>query len=452
MSSNKFFGDFKKIHFIGIGGISLSALAKLSINKGIEVSGSDLQKSEITEKLKKLGIDIFYSHKAENVKDVSLIVFSGAIKKDNPEIIYAKKMGIKMLERSDYLKEIAKEYENVISIAGSHGKTTTTAMIGIIFSLAGKMPTVHVGGIVKNFKSNLLTGGKEYFITEACEYNKSFLKLPTTLGVILNIDNDHPDCYKNLQEIEGAFKSFYNNSTEGVVINKQSQNIINKQRENSIAFGLKKDCNFSAKNIKINKENKLEFSAVKNGSHYARIDLNCYGRHNVYNALATIAVCDYYGIDKKIIKKGLKIFDGIKRRFECIKTIGNQIIFHDYAHHPTEIKSAIAASKGFNKKIMCVFQPHTYTRTQSLMSDFLTCFKGVDELIILPTYAAREKEIVKANSKSLYKQIKKHNNFKCKYMQSFESVSKYISKNFKTNQVVLILGAGDIENLAYKHL
>lgn len=446
MKNLPFFRSIKKIYFIGIGGISLSGLALILHNEGFIVAGSDVNLNENIKKLEGMGIEFFCSHKKKNIKKFSpdLVVFSSAIGEDNPERIFANENNILCLPRADFIGEILKCYKNVISIAGSHGKTTTTAMIGEIFMDAGLNPTVHIGGESVNLQTNSFFGSHEFFITEACEYKRSFLKFKSSLGVILNVEEDHPDCYENLSEIEGSFIEFSKNCDK-VIVNSDFFEKRKLKNEKFITFNLK-NANFSIKNIRKNKNFGYNFSVLKNGENYGRFCLNIFGKHNILNALCAICVCDYYKIDKKIMKSSLENFRGVKRRFEKVentKLLGD--VFFDYAHHPTEIKNLLFEVKKFNRPIVVVFQPHTYSRTKKYFNDFLNSFNFAFEIIFLKTYSAREKVIKNATSFDLYKSLKEEKNVK--FFSSFKKVVKYLKKTTKSNFVTIFIGAGDIYNI-----
>ena len=418
-----FFVDlYKHIHFVGIGGIGMSALAKLCLHNGIKVSGSDKTKTDITSELEHLGIDIKYAHSKKNVENADLLVYTIAVGKNNVEVLQAQSLGIRVLERAEFLGEIAKDYDEVIAVSGSHGKTTVCAILKSIFQEAQKQPTVIVGGQTSD--GNLTIGKKDFLIVEACEYMEHFLKIAHTSAVILNIDYDHPDYFKTPKDYEHAFQKFANNST-------------------SITFGCGGD--FSAKHI-CYKDDKIIFDTYKFGKFYARINLNVIGSYNVTNALAAIAVADSYGIDKSVIKKGIAKFEGVRRRFEYMGKIGSNIVITDYAHHPTQIKNCISATKEvYNRRITVVYEPHTYTRTKSLMNNFVESLSLANQIMILPTYSAREKRIKGGTSRDLYESLSLHNS-NVTFVKSYKKCKLELSK--LQNNVVLILGAGSIIQLA----
>lgn len=444
--------NLTNIHFIGIGGISLSALAKLMQAEGKNVTGSDANVSHITAELESLGIKVFIGHKKNNLQKPQLVVFSSAIKENNVELLEAKKLNIPVLERADFLGIVARQYKKIIAVSGSHGKTTTCGMLASIFICANLNPTVHIGGESKTTNGNLLIGKKDYFITEACEYKNSFLKTHQHLGVILNIENDHTDYFKDINQIYSSFGEFYNNSKEINVVEERYVDLINKNENKHITFSLSGNADYVAKDISLNEHFHTIFKVFNKEKDLGFFEILSPIKHNVYNALSCIATAIYYDIPLIKIKEGLKSFEGIKRRFEITGTLNNSLVIHDYAHHPTEIASTITACKAiYNKPITVVFQPHTYTRTKALMADFLKSFNDCSKIIITKTYAAREKSLKNGKARDLYDNLKivGKNAF---YFNSFKKVKKHLLKTVFEGEIILILGAGDIEKLAYKHL
>lgn len=422
----------------------MSALAKIMHNQGFYISGSDIIKSDITKNLEKENIKIYYKQISKNIKNEKpdLFVYTGAIKEDNLEFIYAKQNNILCLERSKFIKEILPFYKNVISVSGTHGKSTTTCMIAEIFHNANLNPTIHLGAESLNLNTNCIFSGNEFLINEACEYRKSFLDFKSTLGVILNIEEDHPDCYKTLGDIQCAFNEFAN-ICDNVVVNSDYEKIINKN--NLITFNFK-NATFMIKNVKRINNGGHSFKVFKNNEFYEKFTLNIFGKHNVLNALASISVADFFNVDKKVIKESLFNFKGLKRRFEKVnsKLISGDVYF-DYAHHPTEIKKLLEEVKSFNKPIICVFQPHTFTRTQKYFNEFLNSFSNTYQAVFYKTYNAREKKIKGATSKDLYKNLKNKQNVY--YYNNFNNIIKHLKKYAKANCIVLFVGAGDIYDI-----
>ena len=424
----------------------MSALAKLCLSLGKMVSGSDINQSKTTSELTFLGAKISFCHSAKNIKEPDLVVYTSAIKPNNAEILEAKQKGIMVIERNDLLKLFAESYKNVIAVSGTHGKTTTTAMISSIFIFAGKKPTVHLGGHFNLINGNLKIGDNQFFITEACEYEKHLLKIPHNVGVVLNIEDDHPDSYKTVDELYQTFSKFTAMSKSISIVNENYTGLLNVNKFKILTFGGSVNSSYYAKNIKQYKSGKITFDCYKQNEFFCNILLNCYGKHNVLNALSAIAVADYYNIPKLDIILGLKSFNGIKRRFEFVGKINDNIVIEDYAHHPTEILSIINCAKQiFKKRLVVVFQPHTYSRTKRLLNEFLNCFNGADKTYVLPTYSARETPIKNASAKYLAKKLK-FNNKDVKYFSSFNGVYKQLKTEHSS--IILVLGAGDIEKLS----
>ncbi|MDD4816155.1 MAG: UDP-N-acetylmuramate--L-alanine ligase [Clostridia bacterium] len=421
----------KRYFFVGVGGVSMCALAKLLTHNGNIVVGSDSN-----PETKISGIKVFHEHNAENVKDIDCLVYNNAIAETNPEILEAKKLNIPVMSRAELLAEIASEYKYLISVSGMHGKTTTTEMIAEVFLEAGLEPTVHIGGISNCFKSNLYIGKKKFFITEACEYKDSFLTLKSGVGVVLNIEPEHLDYFKNFENIKKSFEKFANNSKK--IISQKKYNF-----NNSINYG--ENGNFIAKNIKINENKLFNFDIYKNNKLFGNFNLNSIAEHNIENALACTAVCDYFKINKKHIKEALENFKGVKRRMEFVNT--SPIVIHDYAHHPTELNATISAvKKHYKKEILVVFQPHTFTRTKAFFKDFVKVLLKADKLFLIKTYSAREEEIEGATAKDLFEKTKPQK-LDTYYFEDFISAQTEIKKHLKSNNILLILGAGDIDKM-----
>ena len=423
-----------RYHFIGICGISMSALAVHLSHTGNVVQGSDIKPNEIADVLKSENIKVFTGHNGENIKGCDIVVYNFAIEQSNPEIIYAKKHNIKIISRAELLADISRQYKNVIAVAGSHGKTTTTAMLYSCLKSAMLNPSLHIGGIIQGEKVGFIEGKDEYFVTEACEYHDSFLLLKANIGIILNIEPEHLDYFKTYENELKSYQKFASNSTITIIT------------KDFYGINIPK-VNIFAKNIN-SSEHGQSFDVFIDNMFYMYIDLNAYGKYNVDNALSVIATCKLLGIDKKYIYGGLKNFKCIKRRFEIIKK-SPKLIVHDYAHHPTQIKDTLLTFKEHCKgnKILVVFQPHTYSRTKAFFNEFLNCFKVANKVFIIKTYPAREKHDKTASGYMLYKKLKDRQ--KCQYFASFKRAKKAIEKEVKNGYNVLILGAGDIDKLAY---
>ena len=416
----------------------MSALAKLCFSNGIVVSGSDKTKTDLTDELEHIGIKIHIGHSKKNVETPDLVVYTCAVSQNNPELIEAKNLGIKILERAEFLGEISKEFQNVVAVAGSHGKTTVSAMIGNIFLLDKKQPTIIVGGQVKGY-GNLVVGKKDFLIVEACEYMAHFLKLKRTTAVVLNVDYDHPDFFKSQNDYAKAFYDF-SKEAENVVSSEQCKMLVAKDATTFGTFG-----NFQAKNVYI-KNGKTYFDVYKNGEFFVHVFLKSFASYNIQNALCAVAVCDLYDIEPSKIAKGLEAFDGVKRRYEYMGKINNNVVITDYAHHPTQIADCILTTKkAYRKPVVAVFEPHTYSRTKSLFGDFVNALKLADKVVILPTYSAREQKIDGGTAKDLFHAIEfgKNNVF---YRPNYKSCKALLSTI--KDSIILLMGAGSIINLA----
>ena len=444
---------YKHIHLIGIGGISMSAIAETLLNWHIKVTGSDSTSTEITDRLIEHGIKVTIGHDLINPKIADLIVFSAAISNDDPEMILAKQNNIKTVGRGEFVGWLTSLYSESICISGTHGKTTTTSMISVCFVEANMDPTIQVGALLKNINGNYRVGNSEYFILESCEYKANFLQFIPNTEVILNIDNDHLDFYKNFDNIVKAFREFASipDTSSAVIVNADDENCFNLKdvvKGKFITFGIENEkADFLAKEITFNDNGFAEFKVYKNNIFIEEIELSVAGNHNILNALACFAVCDYYKIDAKIIKKALKTFTGAERRLEYKGTFNNISIFDDYGHHPTEILATSKAikNKKFNKSWV-IFQPHTYSRTKTHLDSFAKVLEDFDNIIIVDIYAAREKNTVGISSKDLVDKINKDGK-KAIYMPDFNEVAEYIRKNAKPKDLILTLGAGTVTNI-----
>jgi len=428
----------KKIHFIGIGGIGVSALAGYYLKKGVEISGSDVAKSPITEKLKKGGAKIFIGHRAFNLaSDVELVIYTAAATKDNPEIKEAKNKKIKTQSYAEALGDLTKEM-HTIAVSGMHGKSTITAMIGLIMEKAGLDPTVIIGTKVKEWGNNNFRIGKsKYLVIEADEYNASFLNYWPKIIVLTNIEEEHLDFYKGgIKQIAKTFSDYAGHlgSWGTLVAYAQDEEIIKIAKKSEAKVVL--------------------FDISEESSKEEKLDLKLPGAHNLSNALAALAVAEVLKISDKIVRKTLSEFNGTWRRMEYKGKINGAKIYDDYAHHPTEIKATLAGAKEMVKEdgqLWCVFQPHQYQRTYKLFKQFSEAFFSADKTIILPIYsvAGREKQSIKkmVSSKKL---VKKINDEKVIYLDSFSKAGKYLRKNLKKGDLCIIMGAGDIYQLTAK--
>ena len=411
----------------------MSGLCKLSHHFGAHVLGSDSGDNPEIDNLKLMGIQVHNTHSADNItNNIDIVVYTSAIKQDNPEYIRAKSLGITLLERSEFLGIISNLYSHIIAVSGTHGKTTTTAMIGEIFVTAGLGPTIHIGGESIGLKGNTVIGDNQYFIVEACEYKESFRYLKPAISVITNIELDHLDYYKDYSAIHTAFQKFADNSDS--VITSMDCNI--KHNNMTIIFGdwEIKTCKFlcGGYNYNVNKKGEL----------YDTFRLNMLGYHNVINSLFAIAVADKCGIDKSTINRAISSFIGVGRRYETIYTYssGCRIII-DYAHHYTEIENSVVGIKDVFDKILVVFQPHTYSRTAKLFNEFVDTLSAIDNLVLYKTYPAREELITGGTAEDLYNAVTSKNK---EYFDDLDSLITFINSNSYKFDCVLVLGAGDL--------
>lgn len=431
----------------------MSAIAETLLNWGFTVTGSDSNKSEITDKLIAHGIKVTIGHDMESPSKADLIVYTAAISDDDPEIVLARENNIKTVGRGEFVGWLTSLYDESICVSGTHGKTTTTSMISVCFVEAQKDPTIQVGAILKNIGGNYRVGNSKYFILESCEYKANFLQFIPNTEVILNIDNDHLDFYKTFDNIVKAFRDFASIPDESgtVVVNADDKNCLSLKdvvRGKFVTYGIENEnANFVAKDISFNENGFTKFKIYKNGEFAEELELSVAGRHNVLNALACFAVCDNYNINYSVIKKALKEFTGAERRLEYKGTFNNVSIFDDYGHHPTEILATSKAikNKKFNKSWV-IFQPHTYSRTKTHLDSFAKALENFDNIIVVDIYAAREKNTFEISSKDLVDKIVM-NGKNALYMPDFNDVAKYIRENAKPNDLVLTLGAGTVTNI-----
>ena len=444
---------YKHIHLIGIGGISMSAIAETLLNWDFKVTGSDMTASEITDRLASHGAKITIGHDLENSKIADLIVYSAAIKDTDPEMILAKENNIELVGRGEFVGWLTKLYKQAICVSGTHGKTTTTSMLSVCFVEAGKDPTIQVGALLNNIGGNYRVGNSEYFILESCEYKANFLKFVPNTEIILNIDNDHLDYYRTFDNIVKAFRDFASipSEKELVVTNADDVNCLKLKEVVKglfITYGIEnEEADFVAKNITFDHNGFANFDVYKNGNLFTTISLSVAGRHNILNALACIAVCDFYKIPSETIRKALKNFTGAERRLEYKGTKNGFSVFDDYGHHPTEILATANAikNKEYNESWV-IFQPHTYSRTQTHLDAFAKVLKNFDHIIVVDIYAAREQNTINISSKDLVNKINENGN-QAVYIPDFNEVSNYINHNAHPKDLVLTLGAGTVTNI-----
>ncbi|SHE58024.1 UDP-N-acetylmuramate--L-alanine ligase [Tissierella praeacuta DSM 18095] len=439
---------YPRVHFIGIGGISMSGLAEILLSEGYIVTGSDTKDSSIIERLKNLGAKIYINHRPSNVDGADLVIYTDAISKDNEELVKAFSLNIPVIDRATFLGALMKNYKNSIAVSGTHGKTTTTSMLSTILNRSTLNPTILLGGQLDEIGGNVKLGSKDYILTEACEYKGNILKYFPTMAIILNVDADHLDYFRNMDHILETFIQYSKNLDENsyLLINIDdisSQKIISSTKAKVITFGITGNPDYKAENITFSPEGYPSYTLKINGELHS-IKLNVMGIHNVYNSLASIVAAHIYGISMEEIQKNISIYTGVHRRLELKGYYKGVKIIDDYAHHPTEIRATLNALKNSTTgDIYCVFQPHTYTRTKLLLDNFAESFTEADKVIITDIYAAREIDNGLIHSKDLANAIF-NNGSDAVYLGSFEEVEDYLLNNAKENDIILTMGAGNV--------
>ncbi len=438
------------VHFMGIGGISMSGLAEILLHQGFHVMGSDSKKSPLTEHLESLGAKISIGQKAENITaDIDLVVYTAAISDNNAEFVAARNANIPMLTRAELLGQIMDNYKNSVAVSGTHGKTTTTSMLSQIFLAAKVDPTITVGGILEAIDGNLRVGQSEVFLSEACEYTNSFFSFYPRYNIILNIEEDHMDFFKDLDDIRASFKHFASNTKEDgvLLINKAIANpteITADYRGKVLTYGLSEDADYYASDISYNEKACGQFTLCDSKGKLFEITLSVPGEHNVSNAVAAAALCISMGIDQSAIVEGLMQFGGADRRFQYKGQTHGVTIIDDYAHHPTEIRATITAAKNYpHKRLIICFQPHTYSRTKAFLEDFADVLAEADMVVLPDIYAAREKNTYGISSKDLLSLIRKKG-CEAYYFPSFEEIEKFLLKKCINGDLLITMGAGNV--------
>jgi len=446
----------KNIHFVGIGGIGMSGIAEVLLNLGYTISGSDLSQSDITQRLAVLGAKIFAGHDASHLGDADVAVTSTAVKSNNPEVLEAQRRGIPVIPRAEMLAELLK-MKFSIAVSGSHGKTTTTSMVSTVLAHGGLDPTMVIGGKLASIGSNAKMGDGEVIVAEADESDGSFLKLSPSLAVITNIDREHLDYYRDIEEIKEAFLQFANivpfyGSTILCFDDENVKTILPQIKRKTITYGLTSSADYRAIDIKFAGSSST-FSLVYKGTPCGDVTLNVPGRFNVYNALATIAVAREFDMEYPAICEGLKRFVGVHRRLEVKGKSRGITVVDDYGHHPTEIRETLAAAKHVWKdRIIVVFQPHRYTRTKALFEEFLTAFPNADTLIVTDIYAASEDPIEGVNALSLCDGIRRCGNRDVTYLSDFDDIVKHLLSIAKPTDVIITQGAGNVWKIGEEFL
>ncbi len=448
--------DFKHpvhIYFMGIGGISMSGLAEILLEKGFTVSGSDSKASALTAMLEDKGVTIYYGQKAQNMtEDIDCVVYTSAIHPDNPELMAAQELKLPLLTRAELLGQIMKNYQIPIAVSGTHGKTTTTSMISEILLAADTDPTLSIGGILKTIGGNIRIGQSPYFVTEACEYTNSFLSFFPKISLILNIEEDHLDFFKDLADIRASFRRFaellpadgtliisgdiphYEEITEGLACR-------------ILTCGSNASCNYYPTDIRFDDRGGAVFTAHCPDNTTLKLHLGVPGLHNVYNALASLALSDCLNLSRDVTAEALMHFKGTKRRFEYKGTVGGVTVIDDYAHHPTEIAATLQAASNYpHKKLWCVFQPHTYSRTKAFLPEFSHALSAADHVVLADIYAARETDTLGISSRDLQHSIQALGH-SCEYFPTFDEIENFLLENCSPGDLLITMGAGDVHKI-----
>ena len=438
----------KKVHFIGIGGAGMSALAQILLEKGYEVSGSDMKDSAMTGILRDLGAKVFIGHRAENVRGAEAIVVSSAIREENPEVAEAARLGLKRLHRSDVNAFLINNSKG-IAVAGAHGKTTTTSMIGVSLDYEGVSPSIIIGGEVDYLGSNAKLGKSEYLVSEADESDGTFLKYYPYIGVVTNIENDHMDHYGTMENIIKAFHQFLSQiRRDGWAVvcadNEHIRNIIGDIKCNIATYGIDHEADYMAADIEAS-SSFTAFDVIHKGENLGRVRLNVPGLHNVLNALACVVTGIVLGMSLSQMAEGLTMFNGAKRRFQTKGRINDIWVVDDYAHHPTEIATTIKAARQTKpKRLVCAFQPHRYSRTQLLQKEYGNCFAGVDLLVLTDVYSAGEDPIPGVDGELLVNEVKRQTGQETVYIQEKKQIAAYLKSIAQPGDLIMTMGAGDI--------
>ena len=444
------FRKIKNVFFVGIGGIGMSGIAELLLNLGFNVSGSDINENDNVKRLKNLNIDVKIGHSPSNInQDTDVLVYSSAVPIENPEIVRARQKGIPIIRRAEMLGELISVKETSIAVSGTHGKTTTSSMIGTILAYAKKDPTMVVGGLVHNIDTNSKLGNGDMIIVEADEFDRSFLALKPTIGIITNIELEHTDCYDDLKDLQDAFIQFCRSVPfYGEVIlcadSPAVQEIIPKIERPMTTYGRSRDAAYRAKNIRFH-ENKSTYSIFRAEECLGEIKLNVPGEHNVLNSLAAVVLGIEMGLSFHDIQKGIYNYKGVRRRFDIKGTFNDIMLLDDYAHHPTEVKATIEAAKaGWDRRIIAVFQPHLFTRTREFFREFSNSLELADVVLITDIYPAREKPIPGVTSKLIYDILFQKMKDNCFLVPDLDGLESMLDKIIEPGDMIITMGAGNI--------
>lgn len=446
------------IHFIGIGGISMSGLAEILLKEGFSVSGSDMKESKLTKALSEKGIQIFYGQKKENIiPGIQCVVYTAAISEDNEEYMAAKSAGLPMLSRAELLGQIMDNYKTSVAVAGTHGKTTTTSMISQILLEAQTDPTISVGAIVSALQGNLRIGNSELFVTEACEYTNSFLHFKPKYSIILNVEAEHLDFFKDLDDIRHSFRQFAaNTSADGAtIINGEIpdyEKLVAGLPQKIITYGFSQEFDYYATDISYNHRACATFTAMHNGKPLCTIELNVPGQHNISNALCALALSMELALPMDAILSAFKKFSGADRRFQYKGTKNDITVIDDYAHHPTEIRASLTAAQNYpHQRLVLVFQPHTYSRTKAFLEDFAEVLQMADVIVLAEIYAAREQNTIGISSKDILSIIEKTHK-EAYYFETFDEILKFLQKKCMHGDLLITMGAGNVVEIGESFL
>ncbi len=438
------------VHFIGIGGISMSGLAEILLEKGFTISGSDSKESDLTRMLAAKGARIFYGQRAENIiPGIDVVVYTAAIHPDNPEFAEAQKKQLPMLSRAELLGEIMDNFRESVAIAGTHGKTTTTSMMSEILLAAKSDPTITVGGILPSIGGNLRVGSSDVFVSEACEYTNSFLNFRPKYSMILNVEAEHLDFFKDLDDIRSSFRKFAGNTPAdgATIINGEIPDyaaLVSGLPQKIITYGFDPSFDYYTQNLTYDDKACPSFTVMHAGEKLADITLSVPGRHNVSNALAATACAVTMGISTEAIIRGLDSFHGADRRFQYKGCVDGVTIIDDYAHHPTEIRATLTAAQNYpHKRLVLVFQPHTYSRTKAFLEDFAEVLSMADVVVLADIYAAREQNTFGISSKDILSRLKEKGT-EAYYFPSFEEIEKFLLKKCVDQDLLITMGAGNV--------
>jgi UDP-N-acetylmuramate--alanine ligase len=445
------FKKIKHIHFVGIGGIGMSGIAEVLLNLGYKVSGSDLRESDTTQRLRALGGEIFIGHRAENVQEPHVVVISSAVRKDNVEVLAAREKQVPVIPRAEMLAELMR-LKYAVAIAGAHGKTTTTSMVATVLAAGGVDPTVVIGGKLNSLGSNAKLGQGEFLVAEADESDGSFLKLTPTIAVVTNIDEEHLDFYKDIDEIKAAFLAFINKVPfYGVSIlcldQKHIQSLIPQVEKRYLTYGMSAQADYQVKDVELRPLGS-RFRVANHTGDLGWFELSVPGLHNVSNGLAAIAVARELEVDLEVIRKALAEFSGVQRRFQVKGEARGVLVVDDYGHHPTEIRATLAAAKAaLGRRVVCLFQPHRYTRTKHLLEEFFSAFNQADRVIIMDIYAAGEAPIAGVSGQAVEEGIKRYGHKDAVYISDRDAVVEHLAGTLRQGDLLLTLGAGDVWKL-----